>query len=106
MELLRNNASREPLTIFSSLSQSPILKRYPAPLSETALSMFFGWIFLVVTGLLVVQDTSAWVVTNGLCILSIVYAVRAPGLSIRYEVYFCFVPNQIWPCNRAFGSVM
>ncbi|GAQ79136.1 nodulin MtN21 [Klebsormidium nitens] len=44
--------------------QSPVLQRYPAPLSVTALAYFFGALLMLLCALLFVDTRAAWVLTG------------------------------------------
>ncbi|KAL2348742.1 hypothetical protein Fmac_002742 [Flemingia macrophylla] len=53
--------------------QAPVLKKYPANLSATAYSFFFGVVLMVIASLFMVSDTGDWILTQSE-ILAIVYA--------------------------------
>nr|KYP66521.1 Auxin-induced protein 5NG4 [Cajanus cajan] len=53
--------------------QAPVLKKYPANLSVTAYSFFFGVVLMVIASLFMVHESSDWILTQSE-ILAIVYA--------------------------------
>ncbi|KAK1298087.1 hypothetical protein QJS10_CPB14g00265 [Acorus calamus] len=72
--------------------QAPILKKYPARLSVTAFTCFFGLIQFLVIAAFVERDTAHWKVHSGVELFTILYAgLVASGIS------FCL---QIWCIDR------
>lgn len=56
--------------------QAPVLKKYPARLSVTSYTCFFGLIQFVIIAALAERDPQAWIFHNGGEVFSILYAVR------------------------------
>lgn len=57
--------------------QSPVLKKYPARLSVTSYTCFFGLIQFVVIALIFERDAQAWMFHSGGEVFTILYAVSA-----------------------------
>lgn len=55
--------------------QAPVLKKYPARLSVTSYTLFFGLIQFIVIAAIFERDGQAWIFHNGGEVFSIVYAV-------------------------------
>lgn len=55
--------------------QAPVLKKYPARLSVTSYTCFFGIIQFVIIAALAERDSQAWIFHNGGEIFTILYAV-------------------------------
>lgn len=55
--------------------QAPVLKKYPARLSVTSFTCFFGLIQFMVIALIFERDYQAWVFHSGGEVFTIVYAV-------------------------------
>lgn len=51
------------------------MRRYPAPISLTALAYAIGAIFLVISGLFFVEKRSDWVITETTALIAVGYAV-------------------------------
>lgn len=56
--------------------QAPVLKKYPARLSVTAYTCFFGVLQFLVIALVVERDASAWIFNSGGEVFTIFYAVN------------------------------
>lgn len=54
--------------------QAPVLKKYPANLSVTALSYFFGTVLMVTTAFFMVKEPLDWKLTQAE-VLAVIYAV-------------------------------
>lgn len=68
--------------------QVPFLRRYPAPISQSAIAYFFGVISLVITGLLTVQDPSEWILHRHSAIISALYVgVVASGANYALQAW-------------------
>lgn len=68
--------------------QVPTLKRFPAPASLSASSIFVGALALVFTGLGTISDKSAWVISKPGSIVSVVYAgAIASGLNFSLQTW-------------------
>lgn len=57
--------------------QAPVLKKYPARLSVTSYTCFFGLIQFMIIALFLERDLQAWIFHNGAEVFSIAYAVSA-----------------------------
>jgi drug/metabolite transporter (DMT)-like permease len=55
--------------------QAPVLKRYPARLSVTSYTCFFGLLQFLAVAAVVERDAAAWTLTSGSELLTILYAV-------------------------------
>lgn len=64
--------------------QAPLLKRYPANLSVTAYSYFFGAILMVVTAFFMTNETTEWSLTQSE-VFAVIYAVSS-SLLISYVI--------------------
>lgn len=62
--------------------QAPVLKKYPARLSVTSYTCFFGLIQFLVIALIFERDSQAWVFHSGGEAFTILYAVRDKLISI------------------------
>lgn len=62
--------------------QAPVLKKYPARLSVTSYTCFFGLIQFVIIALIAERDAQAWIFHSGSEVFSILYAVSAQCSSI------------------------
>ena len=60
--------------MFMNYFQAPLLKKYPANLSLTAYSFFFGVVLMAIVSLLMTDLSSDWILTQSE-ILAVVYAV-------------------------------
>ncbi|CAN6539306.1 unnamed protein product [Malus baccata var. baccata] len=56
--------------------QAPVLKKYPARLSVTSYTCFFGLIQFIIIAAVFERDGQAWIFHNGGEVFSILYAVR------------------------------
>ncbi|KAL2611600.1 hypothetical protein R1flu_023292 [Riccia fluitans] len=69
------------MAVYTNL-QIPVLRRFPAPVSLSAFSIFIGSLALVATGVASVTRASEWILSSRASILSVVYAgVFASGLN-------------------------
>ena len=55
--------------------QAPVLKKYPARLSVTSYTCFFGLIQFLIIALILERDTQAWIFQSGGEVFTILYAV-------------------------------
>lgn len=55
--------------------QAPVLKKYPARLSVTSYTCFFGLIQFIIIAAIFERDSQAWIFHNGGEVFSILYAV-------------------------------
>ncbi|KAI4388462.1 hypothetical protein MLD38_000784 [Melastoma candidum] len=68
--------------------QAPVLKKYPARLSVTSYTCFFGLIQFLVISAFVERDPSAWIVHSGGEVFSIFYAgVVASGIAFAVQIW-------------------
>lgn len=58
--------------------QAPVLKKYPARLSVTSYTCFFGLIQFLIIALIFERNSQAWIFTSGAEVFTILY-----GVSIR-----------------------
>lgn len=58
--------------------QAPVLKKYPARLSVTSYTCFFGLIQFLIIALIVERDAQAWIFQSGAEVFTILYAVSKP----------------------------
>ncbi|BBN11953.1 hypothetical protein MPTK1_5g16220 [Marchantia polymorpha subsp. ruderalis] len=73
--------------IYTNL-QIPALKRFPAPVSLSASSIFVGAMFLLITGLSSVSQASEWILHSPGTIISVVYAgAVASGLNFSLQTW-------------------
>lgn len=70
--------------------QAPVLKKYPARLSVTSFTCFFGLIQFLIIALAFERDAQAWLFHSGAEAFSIVYAV-----SRSFSVTFIFGPLHL-----------
>ncbi|KAH6558389.1 hypothetical protein KP509_1Z067000 [Ceratopteris richardii] len=76
---------------------SPVIKQYPARLSVTVITSFFGTLQLLVLALCIERNPSKWILTEAREVLSVLYA----GL-VASELVFSL---QIW-CVQKGGAVI
>ncbi|KAH7524150.1 protein WALLS ARE THIN 1 [Ziziphus jujuba] len=68
--------------------QAPVLKKYPARLSVTSYTCFFGIIQFVIIAALAERDSQAWIFHNGGEIFTILYAgVVASGIAFAVQIW-------------------
>ncbi|KAF8022774.1 hypothetical protein BT93_F0322 [Corymbia citriodora subsp. variegata] len=68
--------------------QAPVLKKYPARLSVTSYTCFFGLLQFLVISAFIERDASAWLVHTGAEVFSIFYAgVVASGIAFAVQIW-------------------
>ncbi|XP_061350738.1 protein WALLS ARE THIN 1-like isoform X3 [Gastrolobium bilobum] len=68
--------------------QAPVLKKYPARLSVTSYTCFFGLIQFLVIALIVERDAQAWIFHSGGEVFTILYAgVVASGIAFAVQIW-------------------
>ncbi|KAF1865220.1 hypothetical protein Lal_00004594 [Lupinus albus] len=68
--------------------QAPLLKKYPARLSVTSYTCFFGLLQFLVIALVVERNASAWVFQSGGEVFTILYAgVVASGIAFAVQIW-------------------
>ncbi|VVA22498.1 PREDICTED: WALLS ARE THIN [Prunus dulcis] len=68
--------------------QAPVLKKYPARLSVTSYTCFFGLIQFIVIAAIFERDAQAWIFHNGGEVFSILYAgVVASGIAFAVQIW-------------------
>ncbi|CAN6460554.1 unnamed protein product [Victoria cruziana] len=68
--------------------QAPVLKRYPARLSVTSYTCFFGVIQFLIIAAFIERDSQAWVVRSGGEVLTILYAgLVASGIAFAVQIW-------------------
>ncbi|KAJ1401326.1 EamA domain [Sesbania bispinosa] len=68
--------------------QAPVLKKYPARLSVTSYTCFFGLIQFLVIALIVERDAQAWMFHSGGELFTILYAgVVASGIAFAVQIW-------------------
>ncbi|XP_039137563.1 protein WALLS ARE THIN 1-like [Dioscorea cayenensis subsp. rotundata] len=68
--------------------QAPVLKKYPARLSVTAYTCFFGVLQFLVIALVVERDASAWIFNSGGEVFTIFYAgFVASGIAFAVQIW-------------------
>ncbi|XP_031403166.1 protein WALLS ARE THIN 1-like [Punica granatum] len=68
--------------------QAPVLKKYPARLSVTSYTCFFGLIQFLIIAAFVERDLQAWLVRSGAEVFSIFYAgVVASGIAFAVQIW-------------------
>ncbi|KAG0531291.1 hypothetical protein BDA96_04G011000 [Sorghum bicolor] len=65
--------------------QAPVLKRYPARLSVTSYTCFFGLLQFLAVAAVVERDAAAWTLTSGSELLTILYAVSSIESSMAWH---------------------
>ncbi|KAH7316081.1 hypothetical protein KP509_21G078000 [Ceratopteris richardii] len=85
------------LTNCAKSFQSPVIKQYPARLSVTAFTNFFGTLQLLVLALCIERNPSKWILTEAREVLSVLYA----GLVVSGLV----LSLQMW-CVQKGGAVI
>lgn len=79
---------------FTFLSmQAPLLAKYPASISVTAYSYFFGALFMVVTAFFVTNESTDWHLTRSEA-FAVLYAVSILTVCFFIFFFFCLV-NKI-----------
>lgn len=69
--------------------QAPLLAKYPASISVTAYSYFFGAVFMVVTAFFVTNESTEWNLTQSEA-FAVLYAVSTFTVCLFIYVYFLF----------------
>ncbi|XP_050363513.1 protein WALLS ARE THIN 1 [Argentina anserina] len=68
--------------------QAPVLKKYPARLSVTSYTCFFGLIQFIIIAAVFERDAQAWIFHNGGEVFSILYAgVVASGIAFAVQIW-------------------
>ncbi|XP_030485021.2 protein WALLS ARE THIN 1 [Cannabis sativa] len=68
--------------------QAPVLKKYPARLSVTSWTCFFGLIQFVIIAAIVERDAQAWIFHSGGEVFTILYAgVVASGIAFAVQIW-------------------
>lgn len=68
--------------------QAPVLKKYPARLSVTSYTCFFGLIQFIIIAAIFERDSQAWIFHNGGEVFSIFYAgVVASGIAFAVQIW-------------------
>ncbi|PNX73846.1 auxin-induced protein 5ng4-like [Trifolium pratense] len=68
--------------------QAPVLKKYPARLSVTSYTCFFGLIQFLIIALIVERDAQAWIFQSGGEVFTILYAgVVASGIAFAVQIW-------------------
>ncbi|KAL1343882.1 hypothetical protein HN51_017816 [Arachis hypogaea] len=68
--------------------QAPVLKKYPARLSVTSYTCFFGLLQFLAIALVVERDVNAWIFQSGAEVFTIVYAgVVASGIAFAVQIW-------------------
>lgn len=68
--------------------QAPVLKKYPARLSVTSYTCFFGLIQFVIIAAIVEREAKAWIFTTGGEVFTILYAgVVASGIAFAVQIW-------------------
>ncbi|KAL5073916.1 hypothetical protein RYX36_012900 [Vicia faba] len=68
--------------------QAPVLKKYPARLSVTSYTCFFGLIQFLIIALIFERNSQAWIFTSGSEVLTIVYGgVVASGIAFAVQIW-------------------
>ncbi|GAU34925.1 hypothetical protein TSUD_312560 [Trifolium subterraneum] len=68
--------------------QAPVLKKYPARLSVTSYTCFFGLIQFLIIALIVERDAQAWIFHSGGEVFTILYAgVVASGIAFAVQIW-------------------
>ncbi|XP_030527155.1 protein WALLS ARE THIN 1-like [Rhodamnia argentea] len=68
--------------------QAPVLKKYPARLSVTSYTCFFGLLQFLVISAFIERNSSAWLVHTGAEVFSIFYAgVVASGIAFAVQIW-------------------
>ncbi|XP_027353713.1 protein WALLS ARE THIN 1-like [Abrus precatorius] len=68
--------------------QAPVLKKYPARLSVTSYTCFFGLLQFLVIALIVERDSQAWIFQSGSEVFTIFYAgVVASGIAFAVQIW-------------------
>lgn len=68
--------------------QRPILKKYPAPISVTALAYLTGAVLLVCSGFFLVEERSDWIMTETTGLIAVAYA-GIVNSAINFSVQTC-----------------
>lgn len=80
--------------------QAPVLKKYPARLSVTSYTCFFGLLQFLVISAFIERNASAWLVHTGAEVFSIFYAVRYSNLQCCLSFFESFF---FWGGAAGFG---
>ncbi|KAF3793505.1 WALLS ARE THIN 1 protein [Nymphaea thermarum] len=68
--------------------QAPILKRYPARLSVTSYTCFFGVIQFLIIAAFIERDSQAWIIRSGGELFTILYAgLVASGIAFAVQIW-------------------
>ncbi|XP_058785397.1 protein WALLS ARE THIN 1-like [Vicia villosa] len=68
--------------------QAPVLKKYPARLSVTSYTCFFGLIQFLIIALIFERNSQAWIFTSGAEVFTILYGgVVASGIAFAVQIW-------------------
>ncbi|KAL6316521.1 hypothetical protein AAG906_018224 [Vitis piasezkii] len=68
--------------------QAPVLKKYPARLSVTSYTCFFGLIQFLIIALVIERNSQAWLIHSGAELFSVFYAgVVASGIAFAVQIW-------------------
>ncbi|KAG4993744.1 hypothetical protein JHK86_030571 [Glycine max] len=84
------------MTAFLAI-QAPLLKKYPANLSVTAYSFFFGVVLTLIVSLFMVNESTNWILKQSE-ILAVVYAIPMAAVTVA-------VGGDIWKAHVAMAFV-
>jgi hypothetical protein len=82
------------LIYFINYFQAPVLKKYPANLSVTAYSFFFGVVLMAIVSLFMTDLSSDWILTQSE-ILAVVYAVSHCHFYINLQYHESLLANAV-----------
>ena len=84
--------------------QAPLLKKYPASLSVTAYSYFFGALFMVVTAFVMTNESTDWSLTKSE-LFAVCYAVSfSLMLNEGFRMIIMFLLGEELPSHLIWGN--